>query len=244
MAGQVVDTQTAEEFMRQALEKVSDAELTAIAGDVERKAERFHRLLHADPGAPVSEERLRQVLDGVFGIRRKAPAMFERLGPDAFGAAVADLLFGRGTIPERIDGFVAAMTGFEDVATDLASELLHFSMPEKYWLWTKWMWDPATETGALRLVTMDEFDLTGDTPGETYLKVGEGVAFVHQTGEAVGFTRMGAGLFGIDVFLASVYGIYMYTVLRMRMTQEFNNIVPQLPELTRRLLGVWRLEAA
>lgn len=244
MGGQVVDTQTAEEFMRQALEKVSDVELAAIAGDVERKAERFHRLLHADPGTPVAEDRLRTVLAAVFGIRRKAPRMFDALGAERLGTAVSDLLFARGTIPERFDGFVGALEGFEDVSSDLAGELLHYTMPEKYWLWTKWMWDPATETGALRLVTMDEFDLTGSTPGETYLKVGEGVAFVHQTGEAVGFTKMGAGLFGIDVFLACVYGIYMYTVLRMRMTQEFNHMVPQLPELARRLLGVWRMEAA
>jgi hypothetical protein len=30
----------------------------------------------------------------------------------------------------------------------------------------------------------------------------------------------------------------MYTTLRMRMTQEFNQVVPQLSELLRRLLGV------
>jgi len=34
----------------------------------------------------------------------------------------------------------------------------------------------------------------------------------------------------------------MYTVLRMRMTQEFNKVVPDLPDLVRRLLGVYRPE--
>jgi hypothetical protein len=34
----------------------------------------------------------------------------------------------------------------------------------------------------------------------------------------------------------------MYTVLRLRMTQEFNRIVPELPDLVRRLLGVYRPE--
>ena len=77
---------------------------------------------------------------------------------------------------------------------------------------------------------------------ESYLRVGEAVAFVNETGKAVGFTDMGAGLFGADVFLACVYAVYMYTVLRLRMTQEFNRIVPELPDLVRRLLGVYRPE--
>ena len=45
-------------------------------------------------------------------------------------------------------------------------------------------------------------------------------------------------MFGTDVFLASVYGVYMYTTLRLRMTQEFSKIMPELDELLRRLLGV------
>ena len=44
------------------------------------------------------------------------------------------------------------------------------------------------------------------------------------------------------MFLAAVYGVYMFTVLRMRMTQEFTRLVPPLPDLIRRLLGVYHLE--
>jgi hypothetical protein len=76
------------------------------------------------------------------------------------------------------------------------------------------------------------------------MKVGVAVAFVRATGEAAGFARFGMSNspFGIDVFLSCVYAVYMYTTLRLRMTQEFNRIVPQLPELSRRLLGVWKME--
>jgi len=34
----------------------------------------------------------------------------------------------------------------------------------------------------------------------------------------------------------------MYTILQMRMTREFNRVVPPLPQLVRRLLGVYHLE--
>ncbi len=69
------------------------------------------------------------------------------------------------------------------------------------------------------------------------------MAFVDETGKAAGFTAAGPGLSALDVLLAAVYGVYMYTVLRMRMTREFNRVVPPLPDLVRRLLGVYHLEA-
>ena len=64
------------------------------------------------------------------------------------------------------------------------------------------------------------------------------MAFLRATGDAAGLTRTADGPFALDVFLAAVYGVYLYTTLRMRMTREFNQVVPPLPELTRRLLGV------
>ncbi|MFZ8940730.1 MAG: hypothetical protein ACO2ZK_01810, partial [Gemmobacter sp.] len=42
-------------------------------------------------------------------------------------------------------------------------------------------------------------------------------------------SRAGRGLFGTDVFLASVYAVYMYTVFRVKLSQEFNRILPELP---------------
>jgi hypothetical protein len=61
-------------------------------------------------------------------------------------------------------------------------------------------------------------------------------------GEAAGFQRGGRGLLGTDVYLACVYVVYLYTVTRMRMTKEFNKVIPRFPELTRRLLGIYKME--
>ncbi|MDE3075941.1 MAG: hypothetical protein KGJ86_10985, partial [Chloroflexota bacterium] len=80
------------------------------------------------------------------------------------------------------------------------------------------------------------------TTGQMYLKVGQAIAFVNSTGEAAGFKRASWGLFGTDVFLACVYIVYLYTVTRMRMTREFNQVIPPLPDIARRLLGVHRME--
>jgi hypothetical protein len=235
--GQVVDTPTAQEFMREALEKITPEELDRVAALCERKVSLFQDCLRS---AELDESSLRKMLAHVFPVRRKTDALFASVAPHHLAELIRSLLAGSEPLLDRFNAFVGAFDGFEP-ATDLAAELLHFTAPERYWPWARWMWDPSTDTGSLRLVTMDEFDLHGATPGEVYLRVGEAVDFVRRTGDAAGFTRIGDGTFGMDVFLACVYGIYMYTVLRMRMTQEFNKVVPDLPELTRRLLGVHRL---
>lgn len=243
MQGPLVDTPSAQEFMREILDRTSPDELGDIATALEAKSAALRSLLLDDAGPRVLDrDGLHRVLRRVFSTRRRADQVIEAVGVQQLGEAVADLLAAGDDVAERFDRFDAAVSVAGDVTFDLAGELLHFVHPDRFWLWTRWMWDPEAETGALRLVTMDEVDLFGATRGATYVAVGAAVAFVDETGKAVGFTRAGAGLFGVDVFLSAVYGVYMYTVLRMRMTQEFNRVVPPLPELSRRLLGVYHTE--
>ena len=228
--------------MAEILTQVDSAELASAADRLTVKHDGFARLLGDGRAADASEEELRQVLRSIFSCRRHADELIGGIGGSRLAGAIDHLLHGDDDLVERFDSFDTVLEGFPAAGFDLPGELLHFTYPERYWLWTRWMWDPRTETGALRLVTADEVDLIGDRRGTTYLKVGQAVAFVEATGKAVGFTAMGDGLLGIDVFLAAVYGIYMYTVLRMRMTQEFNRIVPPLPDLVLRLLGIRSME--
>ena len=242
IAGPVVDTPSAQEFQREILGRITAEELQAIAADLDRKSRALQELLLPDP-ASLDRAALRQVLRLSFATRRRADRILDEVGPGRLAAAIADLLGGGDDLAARHDQFSALLTGYPGPCFDLPSELLHFTYPDRYWLWARWLWDPSTETGALGLVTTDDVDLTeGTSRGEVYLTVGRAMAFVDETGKAAGFTTAGPGLFGADVFLAAVYGIYMYTVLRMRMTREFNQLVPPLPDLIRRLLGVYHLE--
>ncbi len=241
--GQVVDTESAREFLKEALARVSDAELGAIADEVEVKSRRFRQLLGRDGLAALGEDRLRAILRSVFSTRRRADELLQTVGSDALRDRILQLLYGDGPLPARFQAFHDGLdTPHEHIRFDLPAELLHYSAPDDYWLWTRWMWDPKTGTGALPLVVMDGHDLRGATAGETYVRIGEAVSFVKATGEAAGFTRFGDGPFGIDLYLACVYGVYVFTTLRLRMTQEFGKVLPPLPELCRRLLGVHRME--
>lgn len=242
MSGQVVDAETAQEFMRETLEKVPPEVLADIVTDLAAKSALFSERLAPERLQRADRGELRTVLRHAFSTRRKADAILDAVGVARFAAEANELLHGSGSLPDRFDQFQAVLSAFPAAAFELPSEILHFTQPDRYWLWTRWMWDPSADTGALALVTEDEVDLHADTAGAIYLSVGRAVAFVSETGQGAGFASFDQGPFTVDVFLGCVYAVYMYTVLRLRMTQEFNRIVPQQPELIRRLLGVHRME--
>ncbi len=240
---QFVDIETAREFMKESLDKISAEELRRICLDLERKSEIFKSELSQKKIASMTVKELTAVLQLIFSIRRRSKKLIEQFGAAEMTQWIAALLYDDHAVAERFEAFCNHFDGLEiNLRYDLASEILHFSDPEKYWLWTRWIWDPRTKTGALPLVITEDYNLEAKSIGESYLKVGKAMAFVHQVGEAAEFDVMRYGAFGVDTYLCSVYIVYVYTVLRMRMTQEFNKVMPGLPEFSRRLLGIHKLE--
>ena len=226
--------------MRETLEKVEPSELEQICAEVEAKAAWFRERL-GEPGAleVFSPEDYAATLRRIFstrGVTRKALGALEF---EPMRDRIAELLHGEGELELRFQTFTEGLGVLPDnLRMDFASELLHFTHPERHWLWARWMWDPRTRTGSLPLVTTAAYDFAGENAGQVYMKVGRAVAFVHEVGAAAGFQTISKSIFGTDVYLCCVYVIYAYTVLRMRMTQEFNKVMPGLPEFCRRLLGV------
>lgn len=267
--GQPVDMEATKEFIEQTMENVALAELRDVEDELKDKSERLVRLVAKDKLPSLTEKQVFSILRVVFATRRRAKEILADVGLEALKEAMYDLLYSQEEPVERFNNFVQVMTGYfedvrvlrpkkaldsrakesaekaalqENVFCDLASELLHFSDPHNYWLWTRWIWDPKAGTGALPLVAVEEINLYGDNVGESYMKIGMALSFVKETGAAAGFENFSESPYSIDVFMACVYAVYMYTTLRIRMTQEFSTIVPQLPELIRRILGVWKLE--
>ncbi len=239
---QIVDTESAKEFLREVSASVSPGELAAICENLDTKSRFFQRRLGAGAIEKLTGPEIHQILRAVFATRRKAASILEQFPAPSLQTWMTELLHGEQPVQRRFQQFFDRLEGLdENTRFDLAGELLHYTFPDRYWLWNRWMWDPKTRTGALPLVTTEDADLSAPGFGDMYLKVGNAIAFVHEVGDAAGFQRIDRSLFGTTVFLCSVYAVYSYTVLRMRMTQEFNKVVPGLPELTRRLLGVHRM---
>ncbi len=243
IVGQIVDTPSALEFMREALEKITEEELTAIVAELRYKSQRFRQLFAQETLPMLDEAVFRSLLRSVFSTRRSVTRIMEQVNVVTFRDALNDLLHGTKPLQVRFDAFCEQLEPLDlSIRCDLAGECLHYWDFERYWLWTRWLWDPARNTGSLPLVTIQEYDLHADTPGSIYMKVGEAIAYVNTVGEAAGFQHGGRGLLGTDVYLACVYVVYLYTMTRMRMTKEFNKVIPQFPELTRRLLGIYKME--
>jgi len=180
----------------------------------------------------------------VFSARRRVDNVLSvaaRKG--GLAALLADLTSEHTPVRDRVSRFVEALSGLDDpeLAGDLAGEVLHAVQPDRYWLCSRWIWSSQHRTGALALVTTDA-DLAGATPGETYARIGQALIMLRASGDAAGLLDLGPEPWNLDVLLACVYCVYLYTITRLRMTREFNKVIPPLPDLARRFLGVYRLE--
>ena len=245
-----IDVPTAKELIDEVHRHVGTAELTALVAGLQAKADRFAAVLGPDAIEALDGPALDGVLSLTFVARRRSAAALGARTDSQLRAWVGDLLYGPAPLDERFDRFCGDLelprARGEAANAELASELLHFTAPERHALWTRWIWSPESRTGALPLVIGEDFDLedTDDagSHGATYERIARAIAAIDASPEAASFRPQGGGRLGTDVFLVTVYGVYMHTVLGLKMTQEFNTIVPPIPELARRLLGIHRVE--
>ncbi len=239
----VVDSESALEFMKEASKLATSSDLEDIGQKLEAKNRLFHSILNSHDIGSMTEKDFAKVVGKIFSIRRKAKRLVKANGFENLRSRITNLLYGNNPLEKRFNDFVDSIEKVEEkMRINFASELLHFTNPEKYWLWTNWIWDPDSNTGALLLVVQDDVDLLAESNGGIYNKVGDAILFLNIVGQAKSFSSMGRGLFGTDVLLACVYAVYMYTVFKVKLSQEFNRILPELPELTQRVLGVHSLE--
>lgn len=243
-SGDVVDVPSAEELLVEIHCRASRAELDALMRDVARKAARFGELLAPARVEALTDDELRALLRSTFVARRRVSAVLGIRPEGELAGRIGELLYGDDPLTERFDAFCAQIDGLpEQGASELAAELLHFSAPHEHAPWTRWMYSVQTRTGALPLVISEDIELESDTPGATYARVGEAVRMLDSSAEVASFRSAEVpGPLATDVFLVGAYGVYMATVLGLKMSDEFNSVVPRLPELGRRLLGVHRME--
>ena len=230
-----VDVPTAKELIEQIHQQVTVEELSRLVGELEAKVRAVRALLlDAEPDAAG----VRAALEWTFVARRRASAV---MGPRDDGQLVAwvtDLLDGADPVARRFERFCAAAGPLDGpAAAELASELLHFTYPARHWLWARWIWSTESRTGALPLLIGEQYELEADGLGATYERVSGALDALDTSPEASAFRLRGGGRLASDVLLACTYGVYMRTVLGLKMTQEFNALVPPMAQLVRRLLG-------
>lgn len=185
----------------------------------------------------------------VFTARRRLyPALVE-LGAERVSQLVAVLWFGDLPPGARLQRFVDAMPGaaagdraslraaaqLRRAARDFAAELLHFAETGRYPLMTRWVWDQATQSGALR-----EFVHGGDAMRE--------VPFGNDPGLFEGARHWLAAQLAaqgicrdeelwIDLVQAQAYLAYFRSMTEGSLGGDFGRGVPPQEQL-KRLLGI------
>ncbi len=156
-----------------------------------------------------------------------------------------ELLTGAASTPVRVAAFVEKLTALDTrLALELGTGLLHNISPKESWLWTRWLWDPTTGTGILPLLAGSSHNLLATNLADGYARVGVVTAMSVKFGEGTGLwtgelmSNEKRAQFANSAFLACAYSVYMYGSTSWRLSRDFNELLPSLPNMARRLLGL------
>ena len=236
--------------LQEALGQVSPVDVIAIADElVERQAHLIVNLKDdvAKDGVPTAE-----VFSAVTHTRAKAHILIDyfsdsNLPRPAAGKLFDELLNGHAPAAGRIAVFVEKLDGLDTrLALELATGLLHNLSSQDHWLWTRWLWDPTSNSGALPLLAGSTHNLisASGSLADGYTRVGAVTAMSVKFGEGTGLftpelmSDAKRALFANSAFLACFYSVYMYGTTSWRLSREFNRLLPTLPGMARRLLGL------
>ena len=241
-----------EETLQEALKQVSSEDVIAIADELaERHARLFLNLKVDSPQGAVPAQWTSSFADIAAAVThtranaRKITNYFAQGGYTIFN----ELLNGESPTPVRVANFVEKVNALDTrLALELASGLLHNTSPNSHWLWTRWLWDPTTGTGILPLLAGSTHNLLADNIADGYARVGAVSAMSMKFAEGTGLwtdelmANEKRAQFANSAFLACAYNVYLYGTTSWRLSREFNNLLPSLPNMARKLLGLKKIK--
>jgi hypothetical protein len=165
-------------------------------------------------------------------------------------ASLDELLNGDAPTPVRVASFVEKLNALDTrLALELATGLLHNTYPKDNWLWTRWLWDPTTGTGILPLLAGSTHNLLATNLADGYARVGAVTAMSMKFSEGTDLfspelvNDAKRAPFANSAFLACAYAVYMYGTTSWRLSRDFNELLPSLPNMARRLLGLPKINS-
>jgi len=236
--------------LQESLEQVSPEDVIAIADEL---AERHTRLFldtstslsaSPKPASATFTSSFADIATAVTHTRANARTLTNFFSENDF-QIFDQLLHGDAPPPVRVAAFVEKLDALDTrLALELATGLLHNTTPSDNWLWTRWLWDPTTGTGILPLLAGSVHNLVAENLADGYARVGSVTAMSMKFGEGTDlFTpdlieNEKRAPFANSAFLACAYGVYMYGTTSWRLSRDFNELLPSLPNMARRLLGL------
>lgn len=226
-----------------------DGGIEAYLASLAAKRQAYAGLLERSRIERLTLEDLELLLERVFTARRRVFPALQAMGAACAAALVEELLYGQAPLGSRLQTFVDAMPGAEGMsrqsidaaakvrraAWDFASELVHFSDPDKYPLMSRWVWDQSTQSGALREFIRGA-DAAGEIPfGNTPELFEGGRKWLAEQITEQGIYRDIP--FWIDLVLAEAYTTYFRSVTEGSLGADFGRGGPAYEQM-RKLLGI------
>jgi hypothetical protein len=247
--------------LQEALGQVSPGDVIAIADELaERQARLFLGLQidsarlassFADIASAITHTKANaKAITSYFALESSGlPSNMQELAPAL--KMFTELLNGDAPTPVRVAAFVEKLNALDTrLVLELATGLLHNISPKDNWLWTRWLWDPTTGTGILPLLAGSTHNLLATNIADGYARVGAVTAMSMKFGEGTGLwtdelmSNEKRAQFANSAFLACAYGVYMYGSTSWRLSRDFNELLPSLPNMARRLLGLPKMGSA
>ena len=234
--------------LRAAFENLVDS--AEATGGIERyvgalalKASLFDEVLGDGQVGDLTEQEFYDLAAFITPVRRRIGTWLGRNGFAAMQRRLKDLLHGEpnaATPDLRLQSFVGSFPADREHrwTRDLAAEVLHFTMPDRYPLMTRWMWDAHVNTGVLREIWHSDIAEIGAIAIADDL-----AAFVTLQEELTEFLR-GNGVFRdvpfyIDLVCAHVYAGYINDTGGQYLHADFcGGAKGDAMAHTRRLLGL------
>jgi hypothetical protein len=182
-------------------------------GALALKASLFEEVLGRGRVSELTDAEFYDLATFITPVRRRVGTWLERNGFAAMRGRLEDLLQGwsdLGTVDRRVDAFVASFPADREHrwSRDLAAEVLHFTVPERYPLMTRWMWDARVNTGVLREIWY------GQNVDAGMIAVGDGFAVFAMLREELEGFLLANGVFRnlafyVDLLCAHIYAGYI-----------------------------------
>ena len=225
--------------LQDSLAQISPEDVIAIADELaERHARLFQSLAPASASWASSFIEVASAVTHTKANARTITNYFAQNDQAIFG----ELLKGDAPTPVRVAAFVEKLNALDTrLALEFATGLLHNTFPKDNWLWTRWLWDPTTGTGILPLLAGSSHNLLATNIAEGYARVGAVTAMSIKFAEGTGLwtdaliSKERRALFANSAFLACAYAVYMYGSTSWRLSRDFNELLPSLPNMARRL---------
>ncbi len=228
--------------LHEALSQVAPEDVIAIADELVSRHDRLFSGLEADPAKFASS--FTDVASTITHTHANARTLTNYFAEGDY-KIFDELLTGEAPTPVRVAAFVEKLTALDTrLALELATGLLHNIAPKDNWLWTRWLWDPTTGTGILPLLAGSSHNLLATNLADGYARVGVVTAMSVKFGEGTGLwtgelmSNEKRAQFANSAFLACAYSVYMYGSTSWRLSRDFNELLPSLPNMARRLLGL------